>query len=308
MEFGVHLPQLDLDGSGPPGAARAAAVVDAARELGLAAVSANDHLTFPRPWTDGPTLLAAVADRAGELDLVTTVGLPTLRGPVPYAAAMSALTTLSRGRVVAGIGPGSSRSDHALAGVPWEERWARFDEAARVLRALLAGTAPPRDVRWYPVDEPPSSVVPCRPVELWLASWGSPRGLRRVASYGDGWLASAHHGTAQDFGGGLRRLGDELRRAGRDPGGFGHAVVTMWLWITDDRADAARSLVGLAAALGRPPEELADRVCIGSPGRCVEVLTAYAEQGCRRVHVWPLADEPAQLARLVQEVAPHLPS
>ncbi len=264
-----------------------AAVVDAANDLGFAAISANDHFTFSRPWSDGLTLLAAVAERAGSLDLVTTIGLATLRGPVPYAAAMRTLATLSEGRVIAGIGPGSSREDYELIGIDWEERWPRFDEASRVLRARFDdGSAP---------------------VALWLASWGSPAGMRRVARYGDGWLASAYHATPEQFGAAQRLLTDDLARLGRDVENFGHALVTMWTWITDDPHDSERMLGVLAAALGRSPDSLRGRVCVGSAEQCVALLTEYAVHGCRRVHFWPLGDEPGQLARLADDVLAHLP-
>ena len=101
MEVAAHLPQVATSGDRPD-VGRVRDVVDAARDLGLAAVCANDHLTFHRPWLDGPTLLAAVADRAGGMDLATTVALPSLRGPAQLAAALTTLATLAPGRVIAG--------------------------------------------------------------------------------------------------------------------------------------------------------------------------------------------------------------
>src|SRR6266513_2102057 len=60
-----------------------------------------------------------------------------VRGPVPLAKALSALDVLSDGRVIAGVGPGSSKADYDAVGVPFEQRWQRFDEAARLLKPLL---------------------------------------------------------------------------------------------------------------------------------------------------------------------------
>ena len=73
--------------------------VDAARECGFAAVSANDHFLFQAPWLDGPTALAAVIERSGAMELATTVALVALRGPVPLAKTLAALDVLSDGRV-----------------------------------------------------------------------------------------------------------------------------------------------------------------------------------------------------------------
>jgi alkanesulfonate monooxygenase SsuD/methylene tetrahydromethanopterin reductase-like flavin-dependent oxidoreductase (luciferase family) len=265
--------------------ARLTRAVDAARECGFAAVSANDHFVFQTPWLDGPTALASVVERTGDMELATTVALVALRGPVQLAKALVALDVLSDGRVIAGVGPGSSARDYEAAGVPYEERWARFDDAAARLRALLqeeAELAPP----------------PRRPggVPLWIASWGSPAGLRRVARLGDGWFASAYNTTPERFAAARESLADELLARDRYAEGFPNALVTMWTWITPHAREADRVLHEvLAPVLGRDPEPLRDRLCIGPPEKCAEVLSRYAEAGCERVHLWPLGDEPQQI-------------
>ncbi len=304
----MHLPQV-ATAQAPPDVPRVHDVVDAARDLGLAAVCANDHLAFHLPWLDGPSLLAAVADRAGGLDLATTVALPSLRGPVPLAASLATLALLAPGRVVAGVGAGSSRVDHALAGVPFEDRWRRFDEAVAVLRSLLGGAAPLPD-DWQERLAGALVVAPPVPVPVWVASWGSPAGLRRVARLGDGWLASAYNTTPADFAAARRDLAEACVRLGRTP--LPAAVATMWLRVTDDDAETERVLRDvLAPIVRRDPDELRGRVCVGTPDHCVRLLSAYAAAGCVRMHVWPLEDEVAQLERLLRDVVPgidHRPS
>ena len=63
--------------------ARLARAVDAARDCGFAAVSANDHFLFQTPWLDGPTALAAVVDQTGAMELATTVSLVVAARPGP---------------------------------------------------------------------------------------------------------------------------------------------------------------------------------------------------------------------------------
>src|SRR5688572_17594878 len=164
----------------------------AARECGFAAVSANDHFLFGTPWLDGPTALAAVVERSGSMELATTVALVSLRGPVQLAKSLAALDVLSEGRVIAGVGPGSSERDYDAVGVPFAERWQRFDDAAAILRALLQGDPPP---------DTPLAPAPRRRdgIPLWIGSWGSEAGLRRVARLGDGWLASAYNTSPGAF-------------------------------------------------------------------------------------------------------------
>src|SRR5215212_8595912 len=130
---------------------RLQATVDAARECGFAAVSANDHFVFQTPWLDGPAALASMIERSGEMALATTVSLAVLRGPVPLAKALAAIDVLSEGRLVAALGPGSSEGDYRTLGIPFEERWKRFDEALALLRALLGPGPMPEQPRYFPV-------------------------------------------------------------------------------------------------------------------------------------------------------------
>ena len=295
MELAVHLPLMEFGDEGQS-LARLTRAVDAARECGLAAVSANDHFLFQTPWLDGPTALAAVIDRSGDMELATTVSLVSLRGPVPLAKTLAALDLLSGGRVIAGVGPGSSERDYNAVGVPYEERWKRFDEATAILRALLR-------------DDSPLAPAPRRSggVPLWIGSWGSKAGLRRVARLGDGWFASAYNTTPQGFGAAKESLGEELRARGKDPDRFPNALVTMWTWITADARDSDRVLREvLAPLLKRDPDVLRDQVCIGPAEKCAELLSRYAKAGCERVHLWPLGNESQQIELAATAVLPAI--
>jgi alkanesulfonate monooxygenase SsuD/methylene tetrahydromethanopterin reductase-like flavin-dependent oxidoreductase (luciferase family) len=295
LELGVHLPLMEFGDEGQS-LGRLTRAVDAARECGLAALSANDHFLFQTPWLDGPTALAAVVERSGEMELATTVSLVSLRGPVQMAKTLAALDVLSEGRVVAGVGPGSSERDFDVVGVPYEGRWKRFDDAAAELRRLLRADSE--------LAPPPNRNGG---IPIWIASWGSEAGLRRVARLGDGWFASAYNTTADDFRTGRATLAEELRARGRDPSHFPNALVTMWAWITEDAAEADHVLRDvLAPLLRRDPDTLRDKLCIGSAAKCAELLSGYAEAGCERVHMWPLGDEPRQIELAATEVLPAL--
>src|SRR4051794_24491384 len=222
-------------GDQPLSPGRLTSAVDAARECGFAAVSANDHLIFQTPWLDGPTALASVIERSAPLTLATTVALPVLRGPVPLAKALAAIDILSEGRLIAALGPGSSERDYDAVGVPFEERWKRFDAVVAALRALLE--------RNSDLDLEPAP----RRIPLWIGSWGSKAGLARVTRLADGWLASAYNTTPEQFA---------TAHAGL-PDGFPNALATMWTWVTEDRAEADRVLAEvLGPLLKRDPDEL----------------------------------------------------
>jgi alkanesulfonate monooxygenase SsuD/methylene tetrahydromethanopterin reductase-like flavin-dependent oxidoreductase (luciferase family) len=309
MDLGVHLPLMQF-GSEALSLRRLGEAVDAARGCGFAAVSANDHFIFSTPWLDGPTALASVIDRSGHMTLATTLSLAVLRGPVPLAKTLAALDVLSEGRLIAALGPGSSSRDYEALGVPFDERWKRFDEAIPALRALLNGGRRPEDAHYYPV---PSDVelAPAprqvRGIPLWIGSWGSKPGLRRVARAGDGWLASAYNTTPERFSAARELLAGELVDRGRDAEGFPNALATMWTWVSKDRAEGDRVLAEvLAPLLGRDPDDLRGQVCVGPAEHCAQLLSRYAAAGCQRVFLWPLGDERRQLELVASEVGPRI--
>ena len=117
MDYGVHLPLIAFDGR-PWSLRHLLEYAEDAETLGFQALSSNDHLLFPRPWLDGPTALAAVLSATKRMTLATTVALPVVRGPVPLAKSLAAIDLLSGGRLVVGVGPGSSARDYAAVRYP----------------------------------------------------------------------------------------------------------------------------------------------------------------------------------------------
>src|SRR6476659_7932898 len=138
MEFGVHLPLISFMGE-QRSLDDLLAVTKAANDLGYTHVCANDQLVSSRPWLDGPTALAAVLPRSGRMTLATTVAVPVLRGPAATAKILAAIDLLAGGRLMVGLGPGSSARDYELVGLRFEERWKRLDEAVQTLRAYWRG-------------------------------------------------------------------------------------------------------------------------------------------------------------------------
>src|SRR6478752_5731307 len=273
MRFGVHLPLMPF-GPEQPSIDLLLRFVRTARGFGFDWVAANDHLMFHRPWLDGPTSLAAVLPEAERMTLATTIALPVLRHPVALAKAMGTLDVLSNGRVVVGLGPGSHRDDYRVVGLPWEERWPRFEEAIAALRALWNPDGAPFEGRFYSTAGVRLEPVPARSggPPIWIGSWGSDVGLRRVARLGDGWLASAYNTTPETFRKGRDLLRGFLQEAGRPVDPFPNALASMFFYIAEDGQRVARAIEEIATSLGRSPEEARERLLIGSVAECAERL------------------------------------
>ena len=285
MRFGAHLPVAGFGGQ-RPAASILIECAEAAEALGYTTLCANDHLVFAVPWTDGLVALGAAAARTRSISLMTTAALLVVRGPGPLGSALVALHHLSGGRLRVGLTPGSTMADYEAAQIPFEERWSKFDVDISRLRSYLDRADPGSDV------------------PLWVASWGSEAGLRRVARHGDGWLASAYHSTAEHFSKCVSYLTAQLERFGKPSGEFPNAIATMYLHLTDDSAEA-NSVLGMLVSPHQAPADLSDRSLVGTTDECVRKLRKLQAAGAQEVFVWPVRGEVKQLARFADEVFPH---
>jgi alkanesulfonate monooxygenase SsuD/methylene tetrahydromethanopterin reductase-like flavin-dependent oxidoreductase (luciferase family) len=211
---------------------------------------------------------------------------------------------LSGGRVVAGTGPGSSPRDYEAVGVPFGERWKRVEESVHTLRALFRGET--FKGKFYSTEGISLEPKPARAggPPIWLGSWGSDAGIRRVGRIADGWLASAYNTTPADFAKAKARLEDELTKRGKAQD-FPNGIGTAWTYVTDDQAQADDVLSNiLGPMLRRDPDTLRQQLPIGAPEHCAELLSKYAAAGAQRVIIWPLRDEISQLEVFASRVVP----
>jgi len=306
MQFGAHLPLMDFGGNAYDGA-QLRAYARLAAELGFSVLAANDHMVFSVPWLDGPTALASVIEASEPTTLATTVALPVLRGPVGFAKQVAALDRLSGGRMRVAVGPGSSERDYEVVGVDFAERWKRLDEVIRALRSLLDPRAEPFTGAYYStagIDLEPSPVQAGGP-PIWVGSWGSAAGLRRVARLADGWLASAYNIAPPEFADAWTTLQSLVTAQGRDAASFPNALATMWFHITDDVTEAESVLQErIVPTVHRPEEVLRARLPVGPADAFAEKLRAFRDAGVHEVLIWPVTDELRQLERFRAEVWP----
>jgi alkanesulfonate monooxygenase SsuD/methylene tetrahydromethanopterin reductase-like flavin-dependent oxidoreductase (luciferase family) len=308
MQCGVHLPLMDFGGNEYDGATLRA-YARLASELGFATLAANDHMVFSVPWLDGPTALASVIEASEPMTLATTVALPVVRGPVGFAKQAAALDRLSGGRMRVAVGPGSSERDYEVVGVDFGERWPRFDEVIGVLRALWDPNAEPFVGAYYSTEgidlEPPPEQAGGPPI--WVGSWGSAAGLRRVARLADGWLASAYNITPTEFADAWTALRSMLTEDGRDAATFPNALATMWFHLTDDPTEAESVFrERIVPTVHRPEDVLRERLPVGPADAFAEKLVAFRDAGVQEVLVWPVTDELRQLERFRAEVWPQV--
>ena len=281
MEYGAHLPLLDI--GTPPTLRGLRAYAETAAGVGLPPPERQRPPRLQPTLAGRPTALATVIDESGDMTLATSVALPSCAGPPRWPRPSARWTSSRTVACSPGVGPGSSARDYAAAGVPFEERWRRFDGPSPPCASCSTATS----------SSPGRSSGRAR--RSGSASWGSPAGLRRVARHGDGWLASAYNITPERF-----------REAAAALPAMPNGLATAWLCVTEDAAGAERVLADVLAPLvGRPVEELRSRsLPIGPAEVCAERMRAFADAGVQRIFLWPLRDEARQLELFMERVAP----
>jgi len=92
------------------------------------------------------TTVAAAAALTNRVRVMTNVVVLPLHNTAVVAKQLATLDVLSAGRLTVGVGVGGREQDYLVAGVPFDRRHHRLDEAVAGLRRLWAGSAPAEGV------------------------------------------------------------------------------------------------------------------------------------------------------------------
>ena len=162
---------------------------------GLDLVSLTDHPYFADRLDAYAALGVVLGSTANITGAVNVTNLPSRPAPM-LARTIAALSALSGGRVVLGIGAGGLWDDIARLGVERLTPAAAvraMEEAITVVRALCGGGGPVTfDGEFYQVADLAPAAVPAPPV--WTGSVG-PRSLAVTGRVADGWIP----GRASDW-------------------------------------------------------------------------------------------------------------
>jgi len=299
-----------------------------AESLGYDSLSVNDHIVFRTNWLDALSTLSAVAAVTNRIKLGTSILNIVVRSPVICAKSLAAIDILSSGRLfAAGVGPGSHKADYDVCGIPFEQRWSRFNEALEIFHILWNSGWREEDDdddnaksntptlsyidyagKYYQLEK--ISVAP-KPFQkphppIFIGTWGSSEvGIRRAAKYGDGWMASAYNITPDKFKEKWNVLLSYRKRLGKDIESFENCIMSMFGYIDNDK-DKVRKMVKniLSPALGRP-ENLENLLLFGSVEECVQKINAFREAGAERIHFWPISDFEEQIEIFRKEIVSH---
>lgn len=282
LTFGLNVSTSAARGTDPSAAARKA------EGLGFDFISANDHPCGTEPSHEVWTMLAWMAASTTRIRVASRVlGVP-YRHPSMVAKMAATLDRLSDGRLILGLGGGSSDDEFRAfgLGVPTpKEKIDGLEEAVQVIRGLWTEKDYSFEGHRYRQENANLEPKPGNRIPIWLGTLGS-RGLAITGRNADGWIPSLDLAPP-------------------------------------DRASAMRQLI-LAAAreAGRDPQEITccynleirvgehaanPDVVSGSSDEVIEKLASFVSLGFTAMNFIPMGpDKGEQRERLAYEVIPAL--
>lgn len=289
MEIGIGLPNTVLGTDGRTMIAWArraeAAGFSSLGTVGRLAYDSHDDLITL-------TAAAAVTERI-RLTTGILVG-PLFVNNALLAKQAATIDSLSRGRLVLGIGLGGRPDDFLASGIPTEKRGRKLNDQLTEIKAIWAQQADGMAGEIGP--------VPVRPggPEIIIGGY-SDAAYRRTARFGDGWMMGAG-GAPEAFAQAAAAVDEAWRAAGRP--GRPRKLKPHYFALGDGASDVARAELGRYYA--NNGEEVVARL-VGSTAigadRVRETVEAFRERGCDELLLNPCSPDIQQLELLADVLA-----
>ncbi|WP_433179649.1 TIGR03619 family F420-dependent LLM class oxidoreductase [Actinoallomurus sp. CA-150999] len=210
------------------------------------------------PWPSSVVLLSAIAAVTTRLRLAAAAIVAPLRHPLLLARELGTLDLLSEGRLIVLPTVSWSRDEYAALGVPYELRGKLLDEHLEGWELLWQespATYQGEHYRFRDIYLEPKAYRPGGPT-LWFGGAGlHPALLRRLVRYGHGFNPLGYPAGEE-----MRRLGDALAAAGREPSELELVGGTRAVF-PDERS---------CADLGRALADIPERMAAGYTTFCIK--------------------------------------
>jgi alkanesulfonate monooxygenase SsuD/methylene tetrahydromethanopterin reductase-like flavin-dependent oxidoreductase (luciferase family) len=208
------------------------------------------------------SLLAGLAATTRRIALGTLITNNNFRAPALLAKMADTIDEISAGRLVLGLGAGNNAAEHQAFGLPWAQRYGRFEQAIPIIHDLLrTGRAAARDGAYAASEcllEPrgPSARGP----RIMIGGRG-PRVMRVAAAFADEW--NVWIAFARNTPDAVGPFQEELERAcetvGRDPATI-ERTATVALRLPGGSVDFCGQDMNWAGPIEGSTSEVAERV------------------------------------------------
>ncbi|HEY5108331.1 MAG TPA: LLM class flavin-dependent oxidoreductase [Acidimicrobiales bacterium] len=270
-----------------------------AEVAGAGALWACDHLFWHGPCLECMVVLTVAAMATERAALGSCVIQLPLRRAVAVAKQAATLQSLSRGRMILGVGVGSHPGEYEQVGAAYHSRGHDLDTAIGELHrawrsahgASLGDTSSSDPTeRYLQLPTPP-------PVPVWVGG-SSEAALRRAAHLADGWMPLFL--SVDEYGDAVERLGKEVDVSGRGPGAVTPAIV-LFVSIDEDRDHGTAKGTGWMGSLyGIPAKAFERHLVTGTADEVAARVAEYRAVGAEHVAIYVTDDRPIdQFARLM---------
>lgn len=260
-----------------------------AEAVGFDSIWVNDHVIVQFGGPAEPrhgnwecwSLLSSLAAVTSRVELGTAVVCTGFRNPALLAKMADAVDDISGGRLILGVGAGNHEPDHTAYGFPFGHRVSRFEEAIKIIHALLRKGEIDFQGQYYQVRDcellPRLSPRNGPPIMI-PARQNQPRMLRLMAEYAEYWTMFTVNSVENVIP--FREAVDAACvKASRDPATLARTVITA---------------VNLPGFEKTAPLNWARRVfhtetnkpVSGTPDDIADTLRALARAGLSHVPVW----------------------
>ncbi len=238
-----------------------------AEELGFESVWTFEHVIVPldyqsrypyspsgkmaaapeTPFIDPLIALTAIAASTKTIRLGTGVNILSQTNPLLMAKQVASIDSLSKGRMMLGVGIGWLKEEFVAMGVPFEKRGARFDDYLQAMRKVWSGETVEHEsefLSWHGFKSYPVPAQTPMPVII-----GGDKGkvYERIARYGNGWYVPS--GDPADI---ARRLG-ELRAVCEKVGRNFDEIEITCMWPGSGGREAVQALEAAGVHRGVVP-------------------------------------------------------
>jgi alkanesulfonate monooxygenase SsuD/methylene tetrahydromethanopterin reductase-like flavin-dependent oxidoreductase (luciferase family) len=278
---------LNLSISAAPGADPVADAVEA-EGLGFDFVSANDHPNGDDPTHELWTLLTWVAAATSRIKVASRVIGAPYRNPAMLAKMAATLSEFSGGRLILGLGGGSSDEGMTAFGIESITPRAKMDaleDALRIIRGLWTTPSFTYHGAIHSVSAADVEPKPSSPIPIWLGTFGQ-RGLSLAGRLADGWIPSLGMAPPERAQPMRDHVMEEARTAGRRP-------------------DDVTCVYNIQFRIGeREPDPL---IVSGTVDEVTRRLLGFIELGFSSMNFMPVGpEEGEQRERLAEDVLPSL--
>jgi probable F420-dependent oxidoreductase len=168
-------------------------------------------------WLEPLTTLSVLAGMTSRIRLGTNILVAALRRPAVLAKSTATLDVLSGGRLDLGVGVGWQREEYDACGLSFDGRGRLLDHTLEVLQTLWRDRRAAYDSPELHFEATHMMPKPLQSggVPIWISGTINPRVVRRLATFGSGWIPWGP--AAADPVRGIAEMKERLAEAGRDP-------------------------------------------------------------------------------------------